>query len=145
MRQEWRPWTWVIVLIAILVGLSSSGCQRSSQEADQAPEVRMELAVEPSPPEVGPVRLTITLADNAGRPIEGASLSITGDMAHAGMAPVQAQASVGTGGIYEADLQWTMGGDWIVTILATLPDGRTTSRHFDLTVAGTGSMPAETP
>lgn len=103
----------------------------------------MTLNVEPDPPVVGPAELTIILVDATGQAIEGANLQVKGDMAHAGMVPVQATALGGSDGRYQAALEWTMGGDWIVTVLATLPDGRVTSRQFDLSVDGQGPMEAE--
>ena len=131
------------LLTLLLLVMALAGCQRVSQQADQAPEVTMTLVADPAPPAVGPSSLTITLTDGQGRPIEGASLRIKGDMAHAGMVPVRAEAEGGSGGVYETDFQWTMGGDWVVTVLVTLPDGRITSRSFDLAVAGEMTMPME--
>lgn len=124
-----------LLLIALLV---TAGCQRASQQtaADQAPEMAATLVVEPSPAAVGPATLQVRLADAGGAPVEGAHISLKGDMSHAGMAPVLAEASGGAGGLYQASWRWTMAGDWWVTLTATLPDGRTLVRRFDLTVAG---------
>ncbi len=38
-------------------------------------------------------------------------------------------------GVYRTDLEWTMAGDWIVTVTATLADGQTVEQQFDLSVA----------
>lgn len=121
-----------LVLISVLgFSLLLSACQRASQQADQAPEVQVSLAVQPDPPQVGPARLVVTLADGAGKPIEDARLRIKGDMSHAGMVPVRADVDTGgPGGVYETAFEWTMGGDWIVTVTAVLADGRVTSREF---------------
>lgn len=125
-----------ISLLALLLGLA--GCQRASRqsEADQAPDVRVTLAVEPDPPAAGTARFTITLADAAGQPIEGATVKLRGDMTHAGMQPVLADAGSGAAGAYPVDFEWTMSGDWVVTVTAALPDGRTALRRFDMTVTG---------
>ena len=124
-----------ISLFVLLLGLAS--CQRASRqsEADQAPDVRVTLAVEPDPPAVGKARITITLTDAAGQPIEGATVKLRGDMTHAGMQPVLAAAGSGAEGVYPADFEWTMSGDWVVTVTAALSDGRTAMRGFDLTVS----------
>ncbi|MEA3334757.1 MAG: FixH family protein [Chloroflexota bacterium] len=124
------------VILITLALITLSGCQRASRQGDQAPEVNVTLEIAPQPPVQGPTHLIIRLTDGKGLPVEGATLRIKGDMSHAGMVPVRAEASGGTGGVYEADFEWTMGGDWFVTVLATLPDGRLTSRRFDLTVLG---------
>ncbi len=126
---------WLLVVLLVFVA-ASAGCQRASQQAaaDQAPEIAAALAIEPDPAVVGPANLAVTLTDASGAPVEGASVSLKGDMSHAGMAPVLAEAS-GAGGVYQAQWMWTMAGDWFITITATLPDGRTLMRRFDLTVA----------
>ena len=75
------------------------------------------------------------MQDASGAPVEGATVSLKGDMSHAGMQPVLAEASGGAGGIYQSPWVWTMSGDWIVTITAVLPDGRTLVRRVDLAVS----------
>lgn len=127
---------WAALALAIL--LCAAGCQRTSQQqpADQAPELAAELTVDPTPPRVGPATLLVRLSDASGAPVEGAGISLKGDMSHAGMAPVLAETSGGAGGLYQATWHWSMAGDWFVTVTATLADGRTLVRRFDLTVAG---------
>lgn len=128
---------WLLVVLLVFVA-ALAGCQRASQQAaaDQAPEIAAALAIEPDPAVIGPANLAVTLTDASGAPVEGASVSLKGDMSHAGMAPVLADASGGANGVYEAQWMWTMAGDWFVTVTATLPDGRTLVRRFDLAVAG---------
>jgi hypothetical protein len=116
--------------------LSVAGCQRASQQqgGDEAPDVAMALTFAPDPAAVGPAQLTVTLADRAGQAIDGATMRLKGDMSHAGMQPVLADASGAGRGVYAADFTWTMAGDWFVTVTADLPDGRTAVRRFDLAV-----------
>lgn len=124
----------VLLLVAGLLG----GCARQSQQADQnnADDIDMTLVVAPDPPAVGQSNLLITLRDDAGESIDGASLEMKGDMSHAGMKPVLASISGGEGGVYAVPFEWTMGGDWFVTVIARLPDGRVVTRRFDLSVVG---------
>jgi hypothetical protein len=124
------------LVLAALLSLAFIGCQRISQQPDSAADVNVALSVQPDPPGVGSSRLTITLTDAQGAPIEGARLQIKGDMTHAGMQPVLAEVEEGTGGRYEVPFEWTMGGDWILTVSAALPDGRSTTREFNLTING---------
>jgi hypothetical protein len=128
----------VWLALAALIMVSLTGCQRASrQEAvDQAPEITVALISDPDPALVGPASLSLQLTDANGAPVENAAaISLKGDMSHAGMQPVLAEASGGAGGVYEAQWVWTMAGDWFVTVTATLPDGRTLMRRFDLTVS----------
>jgi hypothetical protein len=128
------------LLLLLLGSFPVSGCRRG---ASDTAEIAIELEVEPSPLTVGPATLLITLRDAAGNPIEDARLDVKGDMSHAGMAPVLRTAEDGPGGIYVVPFEWTMGGDWFVTVDATLADGSMASRRFDFAVAG--GMPMEDP
>jgi hypothetical protein len=130
-----KPLT-LLLFLALLLSLAFVGCGRISQQEDTAPEVSMALSVEPEPLAVGPSHLIITLTDANGNPVDGAKLQIKGDMSHAGMVPVLAEVEGSSAGRYEAPFEWTMGGDWIVSVTAQLPDGRTTVRRFDFTVGG---------
>lgn len=127
------------LLVSSLLLLALSGCARQSQQP-VTEDVEITLAVEPAPPAVGPATLFVTLADSEGNPVEDARLNVKGDMSHAGMEPVLAEAESGPGGVYELPFTWTMGGDWFVTVDVTLADGRTLSQRFDLSVSGEMGM-----
>jgi hypothetical protein len=129
-----RRMVWLV--LAALVMISLAGCQRASrQEAvDQAPEITVALISDSDPALVGPATLSVQMSDASGAPVEGATVSLKGDMSHAGMQPVLADAAETAAGVYEAQWVWTMSGDWFVTVTTTLSDGRTLMRRFDLTV-----------
>jgi hypothetical protein len=75
---------------------------------------------------VGQARLIITLQDTAGAPLSGAEVLVEGNMTHAGMIPVFDTATmVGPGQYSVPDFRFTMAGDWVLTLRALLPDGRT--------------------
>jgi hypothetical protein len=117
--------------VLLLVG---SGCARASRQV--SPEkAQITLTTIPYPPILGKSRLVIQITDSAGVLVNDAALDIKGDMTHAGMVPILAQV-VGGGedGTYNVPIEWTMGGDWIINVQATLPDGTTTSEQFDLRV-----------
>jgi hypothetical protein len=113
-----------ILLLVILL----AGCQR---QADQAP-VDIKLSVEPSPPKVGPAQLMLEVADADGKAVEGATLRLEGNMAHAGMKPVFAEAKEEKPGRYRAELRFTMGGDWFVLVEGKLADGRAFRKKIDV-------------
>ncbi len=122
-----------MTVLLLITGLALAGCARASDRPADG-NVRMTLATEPDPAIVGDATLIITLADAEGNPIEEATLNVKGDMNHAGMVPVLAEAGSGPGGVYELPFAWTMPGDWIVTVEATLPDGSAASERFELSV-----------
>lgn len=124
------------ILLALLVTmcLIMASCRRSN-DASENQNIEMTLTVEPESPNVGNSELVITLLDQEGAPISGASLDVRGDMSHAGMAPVLAELFTAEAGVYRVPFAWTMGGDWIVTVTATLPDGEVVEKTFDVTVS----------
>lgn len=124
---------WRFLLIGLLF-LLGSGCARESQRA-AVEDLQISLTAVPFPAVIGPARLVIRVQDSAGNPLDDAVLSIKGDMTHAGMTPelVELQGG-GEAGYYNVPFEWTMGGDWIVTVEATLADGRTARQRFEMAV-----------
>ncbi len=123
MNNQWLRWAAALLVLAL------AACSRGS--ADQ-PDVQVAIDVAPNPPAVGAATVTVSLAEQNGTPITGANVSLEGDMSHAGMQPVQAQARETAAGRYQAPLQFTMGGDWFVVVHAALPDGRTLEREINI-------------
>lgn len=120
------------LLFLLVISLTLSACR---QQAANAPEagLRIELALEPDPPLVGPTELRVTLT-RQGQPIEEAQLEIRGDMAHAGMVPVLRSADADASGETIIPFEWTMGGLWFVEVIARLPDGSESRRIFEYEV-----------
>ena len=114
----------------LLIGLTA-GCS-SDRNSALDDDVVVTWHISPDPPEMGEATVTVTLADTTGRPIEGADVSLEGVMTHPGMAPSMAEARETAPGRYDAPLQLTMAGDWILLLEASLPDGRHLSRQKDL-------------
>lgn len=83
------------------------------------------IAVElPDDPAVGPADVVVRLT-SGGEPVRGAEVEVTGDMTHAGMVPVIAAAEEVEAGVYRTEgFAFDMAGDWVLTVEATLPDGR---------------------
>jgi hypothetical protein len=114
---------------ALLVGALLIGCRKM---AEPAPGLVMRYDVAPQPPRVGPATITISLSDAAGKPISGARVNLEGNMSHPGMLPVFGAAREIEAGRYQASLELTMGGDWIVLVKGDLPDGQKLEREFEL-------------
>lgn len=126
--------TLAIMLLTALI-VVGSGCARASRQAETA-DVAMTLTAIPYPPFIGSSRLVIKVTGAGGRPINDAFLSIKGDMTHAGMVPVLAEVDGGNAdGVYEVPFEWTMAGDWVVTVDAELVDGTSARQRFELAVA----------
>ncbi len=135
MQTKRVVWVWVIYL-AILVAPACGG--RISQQPENA---AVDVALESESLAVGETVLHITLKDASNEPINNATLNVKGDMSHAGMTPVLAEGiSGGENGVYTTPFEWTMGGEWIVTVNVELSDGGTASKQFNLTVTGKMDM-----
>jgi len=117
-----------VALIAAIV----AGCSREPSSGGVAEGVEIGCTVKPEPPVVGTATVDVTLADDTGDPLAAAEVRVEGNMNHAGMVPSIATAHEVERGLYRADLELTMGGDWFVTVQATLADGRRVERTFPL-------------
>ena len=76
------------------------------------------------------VRLTLRGRDQ--KPVTGAHLRLEGLMSHPGMAPVSAAVVERGTGEYEAPLQFTMAGDWILIVTGELPDGMPFKKQIEI-------------
>lgn len=124
-------------VVLLFVFMAFIAC--SPRQSQQAANSEYDLELETMSTAVGETMLMVTLTDSEGNPVNDATLEVKGDMSHAGMQPVLAEASSGEAGVYSVPFEWTMGGDWIVTVDATLADGTTVSEQFDgISVSGEG-------
>lgn len=126
----------LIFAIALVAGGILPACGRIQQDRLQKDNgtVVIEMETRPSPPRPGPGALIFSVTDGQGRPLDNVTLNVEGNMTHAGMVPVFAQGVGGEDGLYEVPFEWTMGGDWIVTVKATLADGGLVTRQFNVSV-----------
>jgi hypothetical protein len=120
-----RTWIW----LGLLAIVALAGCRGSGGALE---DVDVTLVVTPDPPRIGPANVVIKLIDAEGQPVTGADMSLEGNMNHAGMVPVLAQAREVSPGRYQAELEFTMGGDWLILVQATLPDGRSLEHQVDV-------------
>jgi len=90
--------------------------------------------IAPQPPRVGQVTITLQVTDTSGKTVSGARIKLEGNMSHAGMVPVFADAAEVEANRYRANMQLTMAGDWVVVVHLILPDGAKVERQFGITV-----------
>ena len=122
-----------ILSLILLLTLSLISCSRRDA-VDEAPELQVDMAIIPSPPKAGPSLLMIHIYNVETGEIGDFTIDVRGDMSHAGMTPVIISEAKGKNGTYAVPFEWTMAGDWIVTITATLPDGRNLMRTLPVQV-----------
>ena len=145
----------IALLIVLLVVGAAAGCRRAPApepgvalpdglvspgevlpDEVSADGIHISLIAPVFPPPAGDGHLAFRVADASDRPIDTAALQIRGDMTHAGMLPIEATAAADEDGVYRTPIRWTMAGDWIITVEATLSDGRRATRTFNVTVTG---------
>lgn len=126
----------VILSLFLLAACRESAQPTPTQESlTPTPEIEIEMAVEPSPAATGDAVLVVTLHSPDGTPIANANVAARGDMNHAGMVPVFGQTSENTNGVYRIPFEWTMGGDWVVTLTVTLADGLQVERSYEMAIS----------
>ena len=97
------------------------------------------------PPEAGAPYLKVSLHDAANSPITDAQVSLEGNMNHAGMVPVVSEpvsdnADGAADGLYQLPFEFTMFGDWIITVSVTTADGHTASTDVNVSVNEAGAQ-----
>lgn len=113
----------LIFLVGISVGCAKSVWQHSIVVSDEQ--------ITPQPPHTGPITVNFKLAD-ASKPLIGAHITLEGDMTHAGMAPVFGDAHERSPGQYQGQVTVSMGGDWVVLMHITLPDGKKVEEQMNV-------------
>jgi hypothetical protein len=123
-----RLWK-VLFASACAATVTAMGCHGV---ADTARDITVRETIAPQPVRIGVATLAIQLADTSAKPVTHATISVEGDMSHPGMSPIFGRATETSPGIYGADLNFNMAGDWIVLSHIVLPDGRKMDRRFDV-------------
>ena len=120
-----------IVLFALLAVLVFSACgPRAEQSGDLDVTI---LSVSPDPAAVGDAVIALQIRDADGNPVESATIEVEGTMTHAGMQPVIVETEALDEGKYATkNFKFTMGGDWVIIVRATLADGSTAEQRVDL-------------
>ena len=121
-----------LTLAAVACALLGAACTLT----EPTPDFDFQHDVSPVSPAVGrPATVSLKLTDFLlSKPVSGARIQLEGNMTHPGMTPVFAEAKEDGPGRYHATLEFTMAGDWVVSVRAALPDGRKTDRQFDVKV-----------
>ncbi|MCB0130118.1 MAG: FixH family protein [Caldilineaceae bacterium] len=129
--------TWTVLLAGTLL-LTACGARNDTQNAQQVTDDLIVTLI-PAPQGYTGDHLTVVLTDPDGTPITDVSVSVEGNMNHAGMAPVLTESVLdeadGTvDGRYRVPFTFTMLGDWIVTVSVNQADGTRSQHDVDLTV-----------
>ena len=95
----------------------------------------LQLHISASDRLVGETTIRVTVQDADGNAIaDPGALQVRGDMRHAGMKPVFAQADQASDGVFNLPFEWTMAGAWIVEARLTLPNGDVAAQNFNFEI-----------
>ncbi|MCY3831577.1 MAG: copper chaperone PCu(A)C [Chloroflexi bacterium] len=116
--------------LLVLILLCLPACRQQQIAASD-----IQLRLEAGDVQVGETTLLVKVTDKDGNALaQPGKLSVRGDMRHAGMVPVFAEADRATNGVYTLPFEWTMGGAWIVEASLTLASGAVASETFELEI-----------
>ena len=107
-----------------ILALLGAGCaKQAAPPAPSAPSVpahwQLRLTTVPAAPRaLDPVQFQVKISDSSGRPVSGATVTVSLVMPAMDMGQNQAAASASAAGIYTATSRFAMPGDWQVTVLA---------------------------
>ncbi len=123
-----------MALVALALLLALGGCAGRGERADRGQErAIIALNMNPATPSSAPTQLIVQLTTPEGAPLTGARVTVEGDMSHAGMQLVNGEAREQGNGSYIVDnFHFTMGGDWVLIVRATLADGTQVQQTFPL-------------
>lgn len=122
-------WVPIAKILFLVLCLTLPGCQSPE---DTHSDVRLDWEIAPDPPGVGMATINITLTDSTGQLLTGAEVKLEGNMTHPGMQPVFASAEEVAPGWYSAVIEFTMGGDWFISVKSTLADERVVERQINI-------------
>lgn len=125
-----------ILFTILILTLAGCGGRNSANQNDH----NYDISIMAESTKVGKTNLMITVKDEAGNRVNDATVNIKGDMSHAGMQPVLGESSSAEDGVYTIPYEWTMAGDWFVTVDVTLADGNVVSERIDFSGIGGDSM-----
>jgi len=121
--------------VFLMILMIAVACRQQTLSAEN---VELDISVTDSL--VGETTLIVTVTDADGNIIENpGTLSLRGDMDHAGMLPVIVESSDSDNGVFTVPFEWTMSGAWLVEVTLTLENGDVATQTFDfeiLTEAG---------
>lgn len=76
--------------------------------------------------------VTVRLTGKQGKAVTGAQVTLEANMSHAGMSPGFGEGREVQSGRYQASLEFTMAGDWVILVHVTLPDGHKLERQIEV-------------
>jgi hypothetical protein len=106
----------------LLAGIVMIGAVWLAGQGVATPAIKIQLRSDPFPLLVGPTDLLVSLTGPDDVPIAGAVVQVSARMNHPGMIALTSDAVEAVNEAYRVPVIWSMAGQWILDISATLPD-----------------------
>lgn len=116
-----------LVLICVLALAACSG-----GSSTQAALVNIELKTNPGAPTMGQIELLVTLTDAAGKPIENAEVSMLASHKDMSGMDMNGKATAQGSGRYAITADFSMSGQWLVTVEVRGVGAEVVRKDFDL-------------
>jgi len=133
MAQPQPRVTRLAVFAAGLLVALSPACARQPAAEDTS-SVLVTTRLMPPQPAVGPATLTVSLSGATAATLGRATVQVVGHMTHPGMTPAVATITPRGPDVYDAALDFTMAGDWLLIATVRLHDGRRLEARVPVTV-----------
>ena len=128
-----------VPLLILMLALSIGACNRAT---DSTAAAGLHVTLVPATEGVQGDHLVVEIVNADGLPVTDVTVSLEGNMTHAGMVPVLTEsvwdgADGSEDGRYHVPFQFTMLGDWIVSVKIENRDGDHFSQDVDVTATDT--------
>jgi YtkA-like protein len=109
---------------ALLVAAAMGGACTRQPIAEETSAVRISARLMPPQPTVGPATLSVSLSGATAATLGNAKVGVVAHVTHPGMTPIVATVTQHGPDVYDAAVDFTMAGDWMLIAAVQLPDGR---------------------
>jgi hypothetical protein len=117
----------------LLAAAMVDACKRQAVAEDTS-GVLLSAQLVPPQPVVGPATLTVSLSGATAATLARATVQVVGHMTHPGMTPAVATITPRGPDVYDAVIDFTMPGEWMVIATVRLHDGRRLESHVPVKV-----------
>jgi hypothetical protein len=119
----------MLLFVACAATITLTACRKSTAETDG---ISVQQEISPQPARIGPATVTIRLTDTAAKPVQHAHIMVEADMTHPGMSPIFVSSEETAPGLYQARIDFNMGGDWVILSHIELANGHKLERQMDV-------------
>lgn len=123
-----------LAIVLAVIGIKVFSSQAPSTTSASGGDYQLTLVTTPNPPTGGKNLLTVSVADGAGKTVDGAMVVMDINMTTMNMGSQSGTATPLGDGAYALNASFSMLGPWRIATTVTLPDGQTLTKDFTVNV-----------